>query len=271
MRIAKLPLDPKAVEAADRALYQNHSELKGRKLTMAPADGTLRREWMDAYIAAGGNVEPPKPKCSPAAVASPCPTDALTEKEAQGLFEQLKQNKVIPFDYPNDCCYSRAHAMCRIMESKGIACSKYWLFSKDFPGRYAADLKPADKAGNPVNKTGTTDPINWTYHVAPVVKVKKSDGTTEERVMDPSLFDKPVTKEEWSKRQGDPPGSYGEDSDSVAYFQNKKIGAVPGGAKEHWYAEDPTGQTARDQMDDHRQKRDKALTAEKAKKGGAGP
>lgn len=83
--------------------------------------------------------------------------------------------------------------------------------------------------------------------------------------MDPSLFDKPVTTDEWRKRQGDPPGSYAETSTSAAYFQNKKLGVVPGGVNAAVYEEDPTGDVTRDKMSDHQHVRDKALADEAAK------
>lgn len=73
MRRAKLPLNSDAVNAADQALYNNHPELNGRKLTMGPADGGLRKEWMDAYLAAGGAAAPPCPTAPPGQTTVPCP------------------------------------------------------------------------------------------------------------------------------------------------------------------------------------------------------
>ncbi len=74
MRHAKLPLNPDAVKAADQALFKNHPELNGRKLTMAPEDGALRKEWMDSYLAASGGPAPPSaPTSPPAAPTTPCP------------------------------------------------------------------------------------------------------------------------------------------------------------------------------------------------------
>jgi hypothetical protein len=74
VRRAKLPLNPDAVKAADDALYQNHPELDGRKLTMGPEDGALRKEWMDAYLAAGGAIADQKEPSPPASPKVPCPT-----------------------------------------------------------------------------------------------------------------------------------------------------------------------------------------------------
>ncbi|MGA2703390.1 MAG: DUF4329 domain-containing protein [Isosphaeraceae bacterium] len=83
MRHAKLPLNPDAVKAADEALYKNHPELGRRKLTMAPtqAEGVLRKEWMDAYIAAGGAVEGLSP-AAPVAPTTPCSAPPATTPPA---------------------------------------------------------------------------------------------------------------------------------------------------------------------------------------------
>ena len=258
MRRARIPLVPEAVEAANQALYSDHPELKGRKLTMAAADRALRQEWLDNYIASGGSVTPLKLKAPPKCAVTPCPSGALTEKEAQGIFDELRRNAKLPFNYPVDCCFSRAHAMCRIMESKGITCRKFWLFSGNWP--VSPDLRPTNKAGKPImfpDDSGTRQPIIWMYHVAPIVKVVKNDGTVEDRIIDPSLARKPITKDEWRRIQGNRQGSYSEESDSKAYFQNEKF---------HFREEDPDGSETRKQMENHRHERDRLLRAEKAKK-----
>lgn len=51
MRRLQRPLDPQAVQAANAAVA---AETGGRALTMEPADGALRRKWVDAYLGAGG-------------------------------------------------------------------------------------------------------------------------------------------------------------------------------------------------------------------------
>jgi len=61
-RVARRPLDRDAVRAADDDFYANHPELvqNGRRIPLSasdPAQADLRREWMDLYIAHGGEVE----------------------------------------------------------------------------------------------------------------------------------------------------------------------------------------------------------------------
>ena len=57
-RRATEPLDPEAMRAANAAMSD---ETGGRRLTMGPEDLELRKKWMDAYIAAGGDYKVVKP------------------------------------------------------------------------------------------------------------------------------------------------------------------------------------------------------------------
>lgn len=100
----------------------------------------------------------------------------LTEEEVQQLFTDAKNMKDIPFGYKYDGCYARAHIMSRRFEQMGIAAQKVWI------------------KGN--LKVPGTD-IEWNYHVAPVVEVKKKDGSIEKYVIDPSLTEKAVTVDQW--------------------------------------------------------------------------
>lgn len=103
-------------------------------------------------------------------------TKYLSEDEVQKLFIQAKNMKDIPFGYKYDGCYARAHIMSRRFEKMGIAAQKVWIKGMlSVPG---------------------TD-IEWNYHVAPVVEVKKKNGKIEKYVIDPSLTDKAVTVDEW--------------------------------------------------------------------------
>jgi hypothetical protein len=49
--------------------------------------------------------------------------------QAQELFDELKNNKDIPFGYASDCCYARAHRMASIMNAKGIKNQKVWCWA----------------------------------------------------------------------------------------------------------------------------------------------
>jgi hypothetical protein len=137
-----------------------------------------------------------------------CP-NALTSDQANALFRDLANQPNIPFDYPDDCCYSRASEMCRVMKERGIPCGKVWNYGTGYPS--ATNLR-ADTPNHPRGH------VNWRYHVAPTVPVRGSDGVVRDMVMDPSLFDRPVTIEEWVSAQQDS-GSTIELTDATPYFR----------------------------------------------------
>lgn len=186
-----------------------------------------------------------------------CPkrkTAILSEVEAQNIFDILAIESHIPFDYPPDCCYSRAHEMCRIMEENGVECKKYWLFDQHWgSSKQKASLAPKDSHGKAIlfpNLVGSK--VAWVYHVAPIVKVRKADGTVEDRIIDPSISSKPIRKDEWEGIMGSPAGSYAEESGSDAYFQNKK---------KKIYLADPMGKETNKMFKEHKNNRNKILKA----------
>lgn len=99
--------------------------------------------------------------CCPASAAAPC----------------------IPFNYPDDGCWGRAHEMCRLMIAAGITPEKVWIFG---------NLRAASQ-NNPNCQ------VLWGWHVAPTLNV-----SGQIYVIDPSLFNGPVIQATWAGVQGDP-------------------------------------------------------------------
>lgn len=95
----------------------------------------------------------------------------------------------IPFLYPDDGCWGRAHEMCRLMIADGAKPRKVWIYGNlHTPTR-----------NNPACF------VNWGWHVAPTLCVRKWwFFRKEEMVIDPSLFTTPVSKATWKSVQGDP-------------------------------------------------------------------
>jgi hypothetical protein len=75
MRRLQHPLDPKAVAAANKALQ---SETGGRTLTMDDDDAELRKKWVDAYLAAGGQ-EKTSNRRPVKSAKQPCPKTTWVE------------------------------------------------------------------------------------------------------------------------------------------------------------------------------------------------
>ena len=104
--------------------------------------------------------------CSPLTVPSPC----------------------IPFMYPDDGCWARAHEMCRLMIINGLSPNKVWI-----QGSLVAATK-----NNP------NCHVYWGWHVAPTLCVRgKNPWRSQRMVIDPSLFTSPVTEAGWKGVQGD--------------------------------------------------------------------
>jgi hypothetical protein len=131
-----------------------------------------------------------------AGTKTPCPLKkSMTEAQAQSFMDEFKKTDV-PFDYPPDCCYARARVMCDMMEKKGFASEKLW--SK---GNLTAKKANGDPVTFP-DEFGNPTVVQWGYHVAPIVNVEQPGGGVEQRVLDPSLSDKPLTVDEWKARCG---------------------------------------------------------------------
>lgn len=111
--------------------------------------------------------------CNPAGIAAPC----------------------IPFLYPDDGCWGRAHEMCRLMLNMGVRPRKVWI----------------DGWLETPTRNNPNCVVYWGWHVAPTICVYHRWWwfplfwlRSTRMVIDPSLFDAPVSKATWKSVQGDP-------------------------------------------------------------------
>jgi hypothetical protein len=93
----------------------------------------------------------------------------------------------IPFLYPDDGCWARAHEMCRLILAEGEMAGKYWIYG---------NLK-VHSANNPKCR------VWWRWHVAPVLLVDKRP-VPEVQVIDPAVFWAPVSYSKWKSALHDP-------------------------------------------------------------------
>jgi hypothetical protein len=101
----------------------------------------------------------------------------------------------IPFLYPDDGCWGRAHEMCRLMINAGANPRKVWIYG----------------SLHTLTKNNPNCFVNWGWHVAPTLCVRKWwcwPFSSEEQVIDPSLFTTPVSKATWKSVQGDPNATF---------------------------------------------------------------
>lgn len=117
-------------------------------------------------------------------------SSTMTLARAQEFFEQFRnascdiilQCPCLPFQYAADGCHARAHYMRKLMADAGYDCKKIFLWATS--GSLQADTKAGCCAA-------------WGWHVAPLVKVKTGTFSSRNMVIDPSLFDGPVSIETW--------------------------------------------------------------------------
>jgi hypothetical protein len=112
----------------------------------------------------------------------------------------------IPFLFPDDGCWARAHEMCRLMINMGLSPRKVWIRSS--PGYWLH----VNTRNNPACY------VEWGWHVAPTLCVRGPHFfQTQRMVIDPSLFTTPVSKATWKGVQGDPNATL-TDSDASQYW-----------------------------------------------------
>jgi len=108
----------------------------------------------------------------------------------------------IPFLYPDDGCWARAHEMRRLMVNMGLSPNKVWIQG----GLYVS------------TKNNPNCSVWWGWHVAPTLCVRgPSFFQTQAMVIDPSLFTTPVSKAAWKGVQGDPNATL-TDTDGSIYW-----------------------------------------------------
>jgi hypothetical protein len=107
----------------------------------------------------------------------------------------------IPFLYPDDGCWARAHEMCRLMIADGSQPEKVWI--------------QGNLNVNSHNKPNCL--VQWGWHVAPTLQVDIS-GSPQTYVIDPSLFNEPVPLATWKSVQGDPNATLTPSTADIYYY-----------------------------------------------------
>ncbi len=109
----------------------------------------------------------------------------------------------IPFLYPDDGCWGRAHEMCRLMLNMGLKPKKVWI-----QGTLYVSTKNNPSCG-----------VWWGWHVAPTLCVRGPGlFQTQEMVIDPSLFATPVSRATWKGVQEDPNATLTDSDASIFYL-----------------------------------------------------
>lgn len=108
------------------------------------------------------------------------PDNALSQKQADGLFIFFKQHPLFNWENANNGCEGRADAVCVLLDEWKIPNGKAWIFSGAYLAKTAGQLKNY-----------------WNYHVAPIVPVDK-DGQILYNVLDPATAGSLLLINEWA-------------------------------------------------------------------------
>lgn len=104
----------------------------------------------------------------------------LSIEESNHFFSLMANDAEIPFNYPKDGCFVRAHMMAHKLEEQGIIVAKSFLIGR-------------------IMVPTSMGPEVWRYHVAPMVMVRDQNEQLVPTIFDPSLFDHPVSLDEFRK------------------------------------------------------------------------
>jgi uncharacterized Zn-binding protein involved in type VI secretion len=161
---------------------------------------------------------------------------AMSMEAATSIFNNMAAQDDIAFKFPVDGCYARAHLMDQRMQKLGANPGKVWTFASN-----ASDPLWVNTPNHPDGK------VEWGYHVAPTIPVQQADGTVKDMVIDPSMFDRPVTVDEWRDAQHDHP--------TVVQTQLGQPPIPSKGGSGYWPAPDPIegiDEHARETMEDYK-------------------
>ena len=166
-------------------------------------------EWVKIRVTTGSDMGV-KGWVSKAQLENRPETTQVTMQTAKELFTELAgatfetssgAQSPIPFHYPVDGCYDRAHVMAQLLTEKGYASEKVFAISQNstrWGGPPDPGLRvPTDYAGD--NRSAGQQPaVQWWYHVAPIIKVRNDKGEVTEMVIDPSMTNQPITIDQWT-------------------------------------------------------------------------
>lgn len=146
---------------------------------------------------------------------------SVSYADATLIFDDMANEPDIPFQFPDDGCYARAHFMAyRIAERYGIDINdidKVFIYGDlEAKTEFVYEQITLDGVTYPSSTDDGT--VNWGYHVAPIINVRQGD-TNVPMVIDPSLSNRPLTIEQWKAIMTDPNATT-EITDHTIYAPN---------------------------------------------------
>ncbi|WP_110514052.1 WXG100 family type VII secretion target [Herpetosiphon llansteffanensis] len=131
---------------------------------------------------------------------------SVSYADATLIFEDMANEPDIPFQFPDDGCYARAHFMAyRISERYGIDINdvdKVFIYG-DLEAQTSFIYDQVTIGGTTDTSSTADGTVNWAWHVAPIINVRQGDINVP-MVIDPSLSNRPLTIEQWKGIMNDP-------------------------------------------------------------------
>ena len=128
---------------------------------------------------------------------------SVSPGEAVGLFNLVASQPQIPFTYPDDGCWARAHEMCRILLLHQVSPGKVWIYGNlHVP-----------------TKNSSACEVNWVWHVAPILDIAGPTGAIEKMVIDPAMFAAPVNEGTWKAAMHDA-GAFMVETDASVFYRD---------------------------------------------------
>jgi len=144
--------------------------------------------------------------------------DSMSDQKADDFINEMRSTgscgmpdaleSCVPFRYPDNGCWARAHRMCEILDSRGITAGKIWIYGQSLTVKTSNSPRCR---------------VAWQWHVAALIK---SSGSGEPLVLDPSIFDKAVTVAEFLEALQDPNATVAF-SGMDPFFRTKNGATVP--------------------------------------------
>jgi hypothetical protein len=180
--------------------------------TIAEANGVARRLFDRGFeVQVHSRVTMAKVPARPKTATLPL-SETVSEKQLAQIFRWAAGMRDIAFRFPADGCYARAHIMITRLERKGFKPYKVWSFQNGDPLFVRTSNHPSGH-------------VEWRYHVAPLLRVRLANGTQRWFVIDPALFQSPVSITQWRNVQKKPGSQY------TPFVTVTRLGQAPKDAK----------------------------------------
>jgi|GEM_PF-3717240 len=107
----------------------------------------------------------------------------------------------IPYTYPIDGCYARAHMMEQRLTALGFKTRNVYGLAMGGALKVQSEYS-AQVSGGVANVPGSPSYTRWRYHIAPIITMLDDKKQPVDMVIDPSIASGPITIDQWMATMG---------------------------------------------------------------------